>query len=82
MAEIVKSSYVLDPEDQMRLIRRDEEGTEIDREYWDRVNQERICLEFYILCFIYNFVFIFCCENMKNKFPHSGRKCFECSQNV
>ena len=71
MAEIVKSSYVVDPEDQMRLIRRDEEGTEIDREYWDRVNQEKICLAFSTY-FLYNFVFIFCCENMKNKFPHSG----------
>ena len=39
MADIVKSSYVQDPDDQMRLIRRDGEGTEIDREYWDRVNQ-------------------------------------------
>jgi len=47
MADIVKSSYVQDPDDQMRLIRRDGEGTEIDREYWDRVNQEKICLAFY-----------------------------------
>ena len=57
MAEIVKSSYVVDPEDQMRLIRRDEEGTEIDREYWDRVNQEKI----FVLSFLFyiNFHFYF-----------------------
>ena len=48
MADIVKSSYVVDPEDQMRLVRRDEVGTEIDREYWDRVNQERIFSVFYL----------------------------------
>ena len=46
MADIVKSSYVVDPDDQMRLIRRDDVGTEIDREYWDRVNQEQIFLRF------------------------------------
>ena len=39
MTEVVKSSYVVDPNDEMGLIRRNNDGTEIDREYWDRVNQ-------------------------------------------
>merc|ERR1712227_1015820 len=39
MTEIVRSSYVVDPSDEMNLIKRDNEGTEIDREYWQRVNQ-------------------------------------------
>ena len=60
MADIVKSSYVVDPDDQMRLIRRDDVGTEIDREYWDRVNQEQIFLRFlfYILIIFYSIISI------------------------
>ena len=57
MADIVKSSYVVDPEDQMRLVRRDEVGTEIDREYWDRVNQERIFSVFSLTLIILKFLF-------------------------
>ena len=57
MADIVKSSYVVDPEDQMRLVRRDEVGTEIDREYWDRVNQERIFSVFYLTLIILKILF-------------------------
>ena len=47
MTEVVKSSYVVDPNDEMGLIRRNNEGTEIDREYWDRVNQERSLFIFF-----------------------------------
>ena len=70
MADIVKSSYVVDPEDQMRLVRRDEVGTEIDREYWDRVNQEQSFSTFSTLPSIFSF--LFSCENMKNNVQHSG----------
>ena len=80
MADIVKSSYVVDPDDQMRLIRREEDGSVIDREYWDRVNQEQSFSTFSTLPSIFSF--LFSCENMKNNVQHSGWKCFECSQNV
>ena len=49
MTEVVKSSYVVDPNDEMGLIRRNNEGTEIDREYWDRVNQERSLFIFFTI---------------------------------
>ena len=55
MADIVKSSYVVDPDDEMKLIRRDDDGTEIDREYWDRVNQEIIFSVFYFTLIILAF---------------------------
>ena len=38
---------MVDPNDEMGLIRRNNEGTEIDREYWDRVNQERSLFIFF-----------------------------------
>merc|ERR1712106_95555 len=37
--EIVKSSFMVDPDDKFNLIRRTESGADLDREYWDRVNQ-------------------------------------------
>ena len=37
--EVVKSAYMLDPSDGVSLIRRDEAGPNIDKEYWQRVNQ-------------------------------------------
>ena len=83
MTEIVKSSYVVDPSDEMSLIRRDNEGTEIDREYWQRVNQGRDCVVIWFIV-ISNFVswliqiFWWKCNN----FIFSGWKCFECSQDV
>ena len=41
-ADIVKSAYMIDPSDGCSLVKRDAEaGTEIDREYWQRVNQAR-----------------------------------------
>ena len=57
MADIVKSSYMVDPDDQMRLIRRDQVGTEIDREYWDRVNQELIFGVFFFTFLIILIIF-------------------------
>ena len=45
--EVVKSAYMLDPSDGVSLIRRDESGPNIDKEYWQRVNQvENIFYEF------------------------------------
>ena len=38
-AEIVKSAYMVDPNDGISLIKRDEAGPNIDKEYWQRVNQ-------------------------------------------
>ena len=39
-ADIVKSAYMIDPSDGCSLVKREAEaGTEIDREYWQRVNQ-------------------------------------------
>ena len=38
-AEIVESAYMVDPNDGISLIRRDDAGTNIDKEYWQRVNQ-------------------------------------------
>ena len=38
-AEIVKSAYMVDPTDGISLIRRDDAGPNIDKEYWQRVNQ-------------------------------------------
>ena len=41
-ADIVKSAYMIDPSDGCSLVKREAEaGTEIDREYWQRVNQAR-----------------------------------------
>jgi len=37
--DIVKSSFMVDPEDKFNLIRRTESGADLDREYWERVNQ-------------------------------------------
>ena len=37
--EIVKSNFIVDPEDKFNLIRRTESGADLDREYWERVNQ-------------------------------------------
>eukprot|EP00091_Calanus_sinicus_P015236 TRINITY_DN3329_c0_g1_i1.p1 TRINITY_DN3329_c0_g1~~TRINITY_DN3329_c0_g1_i1.p1 ORF type:complete len:180 (-),score=34.08 TRINITY_DN3329_c0_g1_i1:103-642(-) len=37
--EVVKSSFMVDPEDKFNLIRRTESGADLDREYWERVNQ-------------------------------------------
>ena len=60
----------MDPDDEMKLIRRDDDGTEIDREYWDRVNQEIIFSVFYFTLII--LAFLLFCENMKNKFHIQG----------
>ena len=39
-ADIVKSAYMIDPSDGCSLVKREAEaGTEIDKEYWQRVNQ-------------------------------------------
>ena len=38
--DIVKSAYMIDPSDGLTLIKRDgHDTTEIDREYWQRVNK-------------------------------------------
>jgi len=37
--EVVKSSFMIDPNDKFNLIRRTESGADLDREYWERVNQ-------------------------------------------
>jgi len=37
--EVVKSSFMIDPDDKFNLIRRTESGADLDREYWERVNQ-------------------------------------------
>ena len=43
--DIVKSAYMVDPCDGLTLIKRDgDDSTEIDREYWQRVNQVVITL--------------------------------------
>ena len=42
MADVVKSAYMIDPSDGLTLVKRDEAGEpggDIDREYWQRVNQ-------------------------------------------
>ena len=42
MTDIVKSAYMIDPSDGLTLVKRDEGGEaggDIDREYWQRVNQ-------------------------------------------
>eukprot|EP00092_Neocalanus_flemingeri_P008532 GFUD01009191.1.p1 GENE.GFUD01009191.1~~GFUD01009191.1.p1 ORF type:complete len:962 (+),score=281.01 GFUD01009191.1:210-3095(+) len=37
--DVVKSSFMVDPNDNSNLIRRTESGVDLDREYWERVNQ-------------------------------------------
>ena len=42
MTDIVKSAYMIDPSDGLTLVKREEggeAGSDIDREYWQRVNQ-------------------------------------------
>ena len=40
MSEVVKSAYMVDPNDGYTLIKREgHDTTEIDREYWQRVNK-------------------------------------------
>ena len=39
MSDIVKSAYMIDPSDGLSLVRREEAGDDIDKEYWQRVNQ-------------------------------------------
>ena len=40
MTDIVKSAYMIDPNDGLTLVRREEAGQgDIDKEYWQRVNQ-------------------------------------------
>ena len=48
MTDVVKSAYMIDPSDGLTLVKREEAGEpggDIDREYWQRVNQvtERAC---------------------------------------
>ena len=50
MADVVKSAYMIDPSDGLTLVKRDEAGEpggDIDREYWQRVNQvtDRVGIE-------------------------------------
>jgi len=37
--DVVKSTFMVDPDDKFNLIRRTESGADLDREYWERVNQ-------------------------------------------
>ena len=42
MTDVVKSAYMIDPSDGLTLVKREEAGEpggDIDREYWQRVNQ-------------------------------------------
>ena len=62
--DVVKSAYMVDPRDGLSLIRRDDDdSTEIDREYWQRVNQVNKGLEIIHIVFIF-FNFNFSREKM------------------
>ena len=57
MTDIVKSAYMIDPSDGLTLVKREEGGEaggDIDREYWQRVNQvsDKKSL-FFVIIFIY-----------------------------
>ena len=67
MTDIVKSAYMIDPNDGLTLVRREDAGQgDIDKEYWQRVNQ---------VYFRSNMVMFITHLSL-------GRKCFECCQNV
>ena len=68
--DVVKSAYMVDPRDGLTLIKRDDDdSTEIDREYWQRVNQVDKEEKQLNIFSISTFIFL-------------GGKCFKCSKNV
>ena len=56
MTDIVKSAYMIDPSDGLTLVKREEggeAGSDIDREYWQRVNQ--VSDQKFLIHFVHNF---------------------------